>query len=31
VFLASPSELSEIYDAIAAFTRDFLSGASAVA
>ncbi len=26
VFLASPRELSEIYDAIAEFTRDFLAG-----
>jgi hypothetical protein len=27
VFLASPAELSGIYDLIAEFTRDFLSGA----
>jgi len=26
VFLASPSELSEIYDLVAGFTRDFLAG-----
>ncbi len=29
VFLASPSELSEIYDAIGDFTREFLSSAAA--